>query len=456
MAQQRGLSEALSAAVRSRELLGSFLDLVGGEGCTGKADEVQGQQAGAQAVVLLVGALVEGGALPEEAVEQVVSHRGFWRVVGGMAQAGQAGQGPGCAVEGVARALVEDWLPQHETLQLRQGQGGRGGRRRRQKVQNQLGVVGSVQEEGRREDEGHEMGGQGSERVLKEGTWPAAEGGTSAAASTTQCTAPATSATGGMASLTLATGDAACVANATGVSASASSAEDGAAALLFHQEPAEETTNTSSPGISTAPGPPAAPGTSTAPGPSNAPGTSTARGTNTAPCPPYTSASPGASTAGTSQSQMPAATTITSAPPEVERQCAQCGQREGELHWCSGCMAVKYCGVQCQSVHWREHKEQCRRVKREQKKAEAAANDAALRQAEADINSLTQDQTRIRSNIESLNRVNGQQDQVQQYARQLAAAETKLAALRDTQSDLRKKKTALDGQLNSLMERIEF
>jgi hypothetical protein len=91
-----------------------------------------------------------------------------------------------------------------------------------------------------------------------------------------------------------------------------------------------------------------------------------------------------------------------------------------------------------------------------QKKAEVAANDAALRQAEANINSLTQDQTRIRSNIESLNRVNGQQDQVQQYARQLAGAETKLAALRDTQSDLRKKKAALESQLNSLMERIEF
>jgi len=91
-----------------------------------------------------------------------------------------------------------------------------------------------------------------------------------------------------------------------------------------------------------------------------------------------------------------------------------------------------------------------------QKKAEVAANDAALRQSDADITSLTQDQSRIRSNIESLNRVNGQQDQVQQYARQLAAAETKLAGLRDTQSDLRKKKTALEGQLNSLVERIEF
>ena len=91
-----------------------------------------------------------------------------------------------------------------------------------------------------------------------------------------------------------------------------------------------------------------------------------------------------------------------------------------------------------------------------QKKREVAASDAAIRQADADVTSLTQDQTRLRSNIESLNRVSGQQDQVQAYARQLAAAETKLAALRDTQSDLRKKKTALEGELNSLTERISF
>ncbi len=91
-----------------------------------------------------------------------------------------------------------------------------------------------------------------------------------------------------------------------------------------------------------------------------------------------------------------------------------------------------------------------------QKKRETAANDSAIRRAEEEVASLNQDQGRLRSNIESLNRVSGQQDQVQQYARQLAAAETRLAALRDTQSDLRKKKAALDAELNSLMERIEF
>ncbi len=92
-----------------------------------------------------------------------------------------------------------------------------------------------------------------------------------------------------------------------------------------------------------------------------------------------------------------------------------------------------------------------------QKKREIAANDNGDRARRKRISrSLTQDQSRLRSNIESLNRVSGQQDQVQQYARQLAAAETKLAALRDTQSDLRKKKAALDGELSSLLERIEF
>jgi hypothetical protein len=90
------------------------------------------------------------------------------------------------------------------------------------------------------------------------------------------------------------------------------------------------------------------------------------------------------------------------------------------------------------------------------KKREIAANDAALHQADADIGTTTQDQTRIRSNMESLNRVSGQQDQVQQYARQLATTEAKLAMLRDTQSALQKKKAALDADLNSLLDKLEF
>jgi len=90
------------------------------------------------------------------------------------------------------------------------------------------------------------------------------------------------------------------------------------------------------------------------------------------------------------------------------------------------------------------------------KKREIAANDAQLRQAQADLNSLTQDEERQRRNIESLRNVAGQQNLVQQYAGQLAAAEVKLAGLRDQQSELQRKKTTLEGELNGLIEKAEF
>ena len=91
-----------------------------------------------------------------------------------------------------------------------------------------------------------------------------------------------------------------------------------------------------------------------------------------------------------------------------------------------------------------------------QKKREIATNDGQLRQTQSDLNNLTQDEERQRRNIESLRNVAGQQNLVQQYAGQLAAAEVKLAGLRDQESDLQKKKTALEGELNGLMEKAEF
>lgn len=91
-----------------------------------------------------------------------------------------------------------------------------------------------------------------------------------------------------------------------------------------------------------------------------------------------------------------------------------------------------------------------------QKKREMADNDAALDNAESDLNGLTQDQARIRSNIQSLNGVSGQQDLVQQYARQLASSETKLTALRASETELRRKKVALASELNSLIEKADF
>jgi chromosome segregation ATPase len=90
------------------------------------------------------------------------------------------------------------------------------------------------------------------------------------------------------------------------------------------------------------------------------------------------------------------------------------------------------------------------------KKNEIATNDAVLKQADGGIADLTQDQTRVRANIQSLNNVKNQQDLVQQYAGQLAANETKMAALRDQQGELKRKKTALESELSALMEKLDF
>jgi hypothetical protein len=91
-----------------------------------------------------------------------------------------------------------------------------------------------------------------------------------------------------------------------------------------------------------------------------------------------------------------------------------------------------------------------------QKKRDIATNDGQLRQVQSDLNNLTQDEERQRRNIESLRNVAGQQNLVQQYAGQLAAAEVKLAGLRDQESDVQKKKTLLEGELNGLIEKAEF
>ena len=91
-----------------------------------------------------------------------------------------------------------------------------------------------------------------------------------------------------------------------------------------------------------------------------------------------------------------------------------------------------------------------------QKKRDIADNDATLKLADSGISDLTQDQTRVRANIQSLNAVKNQQDLVQQYASQLAANETKMAALRDQQSNLKRKKTTLESELNTLMEKMDF
>ena len=89
-------------------------------------------------------------------------------------------------------------------------------------------------------------------------------------------------------------------------------------------------------------------------------------------------------------------------------------------------------------------------------KRQIAENDRALQDANTQMSGLNSDEDRVRRNIQSLNNVAGQQQQVQTYARQLDAQEQQLAALRDKQAELQKKKTALQGELDRMVEALTF
>jgi hypothetical protein len=90
------------------------------------------------------------------------------------------------------------------------------------------------------------------------------------------------------------------------------------------------------------------------------------------------------------------------------------------------------------------------------KKQSIAENDQELKRVQEQSNELVADQGRLRQNIDSLNRVSGQQERVQQYAREVAGTEAKLAATRDQRRDLEQKKTQLNRELNTLIETAEF
>jgi hypothetical protein len=89
-------------------------------------------------------------------------------------------------------------------------------------------------------------------------------------------------------------------------------------------------------------------------------------------------------------------------------------------------------------------------------KREIASIDTQIQEGQTQINELVNDQGRLRENIRSLNSVSGQQDQVQKYAAQLASQESALAAQRDRLAEMRKKRNALQAELNTMIETMEF
>jgi hypothetical protein len=90
------------------------------------------------------------------------------------------------------------------------------------------------------------------------------------------------------------------------------------------------------------------------------------------------------------------------------------------------------------------------------KKRQIAAADAEKQRVGEQVNAIVHDQDRLRQNINSLNHVAGQQDQVQKYAKQLTDQEAQLASLRDRQSELERTHAALQAELNTLIEKMDF
>lgn len=85
-----------------------------------------------------------------------------------------------------------------------------------------------------------------------------------------------------------------------------------------------------------------------------------------------------------------------------------------------------------------------------------AETDNSLELAKAQANDLTQDQTRLRADIDSLNRVKGQEDQVRKYSAQLAGNEVELARIRDQRHELELRKADLDSRIRKAIDSMEF
>jgi hypothetical protein len=89
-------------------------------------------------------------------------------------------------------------------------------------------------------------------------------------------------------------------------------------------------------------------------------------------------------------------------------------------------------------------------------KTQIANNDTEKRSVTDQQNSIVRDEERNRQNIASLSSVSGQQQIVQDYARKLSDQETQIAKLRDRETALDQQHTALQTQLNTLIEKLDF
>jgi hypothetical protein len=79
-----------------------------------------------------------------------------------------------------------------------------------------------------------------------------------------------------------------------------------------------------------------------------------------------------------------------------------------------------------------------------------------LSSAKAQMSDINQDQSRLRQNIDSLNRVAGQEEQVRKYSSQLAAGDVELTKLRDQTRELTRKRDELQDGLRQAIDKLNF
>ena len=91
-----------------------------------------------------------------------------------------------------------------------------------------------------------------------------------------------------------------------------------------------------------------------------------------------------------------------------------------------------------------------------QLKQQLAAVQGDIQRTDKQIQSLFQDQERLRQNIVSLNNVSGQQQRVQEFAQRLAAQESQLVSLRDRKAELERKHASWEQQINTMIESLEI
>lgn len=87
-------------------------------------------------------------------------------------------------------------------------------------------------------------------------------------------------------------------------------------------------------------------------------------------------------------------------------------------------------------------------------KRNIADTDREIQLLDQQIKELFEDQNRLRQNISSLRSVSGQQEQVQKYALTLAEQEGELTSMRDRQAQLRRQRSDLQTELNTLIETL--